>query len=204
MLIGDGCLKVKPGPYYEYVICHSIKQKEYIEYKLNLFHSILGGKKPKLHYYKGKLGESLRFSRCHKYFRLLHRRLYSKNGKKYITDKVLNRLTPHAIAIWYMDDGGLKKNKHMGRVTSSSMHLFTYCSKEEAVRIVQYFNEKWGISPKALKYYKKDQWNIVFNTSESRKLDELLKPYIIPSMLYKLPSSHVPRVPNTLRGDDIV
>lgn len=216
MLLGDGCLKPKPHVlkdgkktnYYEFVVCHSTKQKEYFEYKLDLFHSIMGGKKPKISFYKGKLGESLRFSRCHKMFRFFHKKLYSNNGKKVFIREVLNTLTPEAIALWYMDDGGIIRNYNtQGGVSSFTMRLFTYCSFEEALTISNYFHEVYDILPKILKYGKKDQYNVVFNTKQGLKLASLLSPYVVGSMQYKLPSYDT-RVLDTLtskvEGEDIV
>ncbi len=69
MLLGDGCLKTKihhnkdgsVSTYYEYVLAHSYKQKEYLERKLDIFHSLIGGKRPKIIYEKRT--NSYRFSR---------------------------------------------------------------------------------------------------------------------------------------------
>lgn len=217
MLLGDGCLKTKnhtlkdgtKSTYYEYVICHSIKQQEYLEYKRNLFHSIMGGKLPKISFEDIILGnkkhQSCRFSRCNKYFRIIHKRLYSKNNKKYFTRKVLDYLTPQAIALWYMDDGGLKKSKRPdGSISSCQTMLFTYFSEKEADVVLQYFSERWNIIGKKYLYTKNQTWYLGFNTTEGRKFEQLVQPYIIPSMYYKLPNSYNPRVLDTITGDDIV
>lgn len=212
MLIGDGCLKFKRhtkqngevSTYYEYVIAHSEKQREYIEHKLNIFHSIMGGKRPKVHTedvkLKGydKVHNTCRFSRCHKSFKVLHKYLYSRNNKKYITERVLSYLTPQSIAIWYMDDGCLSKSKDKtGKVYSIQCRLYTYFSEEEADIVLKYFQDTWGISPTKSYYKKNDRWNIRFPVIESYKLEDLIHKYVIPSMQYKLPSNFVPRVLDT-------
>jgi len=219
MLLGDGCLKRKhhtqldgtPSVYYEYVVCHSIKQEEYCQYKLNLFHSIMGGKKPKMHYEKPKVKgveyESCRFSRCHKSFRILHKYLYSNDNKKYFTDRILNYLTPQAIALRYMDDGGCKKTKRPdGSVSSVILGLYTYCTETEVDKIIHYFEKTWGITAKKSFYAKNKSWNIMFNTKEAKKFESLINEYVIPSMRYKLPSYYNPRVPDSVEydTDDIV
>lgn len=205
MLLGDGCLKTKThiqkngteSKYYEYVIAHCAKQKDYLEYKRDLFHSIMGGKSPNIIYEKRT--NSYRWSRCHKLFRLFHKTLYSNNNKKYFTDKVFRYLTPHSIAIWYMDDGGLSN-----RVSSAEMRLYTYFSEEEADKAMKYFNDIWGIKVKKRKYTNTDQFNLIFNTTEGRKFEELISKYIIPSMKYKLPSYNITRALDTQKSDDIV
>lgn len=209
MLLGDGCLKLKrhtckdgtKSTYYEYVICHSIKQKSYIEHKLELFHSIMGGKKPSLYYETTNLGfQAVRFSRCHKDFRLLHRKLYCNNQKKFFTREVLDYLNPQAIALWYMDDGTLSKaHRPDGSISSVEMRLCTYFSEEEADVTIKYFDEVWGLRAKKRRYSGKNQWLIVFNTTESKQFELLIRPYIIPDMMYKLPSNWVTRVPDTLQ-----
>jgi len=210
MLLGDGCLKTKKhkdSVYYEYVICHSTKQEAYLTYKRDLFHSIMGGKLPKIH--KEQIAdkyESVRFSRCHKMFRLFHRTLYSKNDKKYFSDKVFRYLTPQAIALWYMDDGGISKSMWNGKISSVEMRLYTYFSEEEADRAISYFKDKFDISVKKRHYMKRDQWNLVFNSKESIKFESLIKDYIIPEMQYKLPSTYFTRALDATinSSDDIV
>lgn len=212
MLLGDGCLKTKThkkqngdvSVYYEFVIAHSSKQKEYLEYKRNLFHKLMGGKLPKLNYESRT--DSFRFSRAHKIFRLFHRILYSNNNKKYFTDKVFRYLTPQSIAIWYMDDGGLSKNKNNGKITSCEMRLYTYFSKEEANRAIKYFKTVYDINVKKRHYMNRNQYNLIFNTKESFKLEVLISDFIIDSMKYKLPSYNITRAPDSLnnKDDDIV
>jgi recombination protein RecA len=212
MLLGDGCLKTKAykdSTYYEYVICHSTKQQAYLEYKLNLFHSLVGGKKPNISYENTKLGNSCRFSRCHKDFRFLHKALYSKNNKKFITRQVLDWLNEQSLAIWYMDDGGLKPSFRVdGTISSCQMTLATYCSEDQADIIITWFKDKYQIYVKKLFHKKSQSYYLSFNTTEGRKFESLISPYIIPSMEYKLPSKRITRVPDTLletsKGDDIV
>lgn len=206
MLLGDGCLKTKThtkkdgstSHYYEYVLCHSEKQKEYLSYKLDLFHSVVGGKKPTIHFEESRLGKSCRFSRCHRAFRLYHKRLYSRDNKKFITRQVLDWLTPQAIAIWYMDDGGVAPSYRAdGTISSCVMRLATYCSLEQADIIVSWFRDVWDILPKKHLHKKSNSWYLSFNTTEGKKFEALIKPYIIQSMEYKLPSNRIARVPDT-------
>lgn len=224
MLIGDGCLKLKRHikkdgqltTYYEYVISHSVKQRDYLEHKLNVFHSIMGGKKPRVHQEEHRLKGydaihyTCRFSRCHKSFKLLHKYLYSNNNSKLITPRVLSYLDAQAIAIWYMDDGCLSKSKNKdGKVISVQSRLYTYFSEVEADTVIKYFNDVWSIYPTKSFYKKNSRWNIRFPVEESYKLEKVIAPYVIPSMYYKLPSNFIPRVLDTLpdsksKGDDIV
>lgn len=212
MIWGDGSLKLKAKDYVEFVVGHTDKQRAYIEHKLEIFHSMLGGKKPKLNERSftlaGKEHTELRFSKQHPYFRYLHRKCYSKDCKQWYTRQALDYLTPQGIAYWYQDDGGISKNKNKvtKRITSCEMRIATYCTEEEINTIITYFLDVWGIQSKK-RYHKVSQkYYLAFNTKESRKLEALIQPYIVPSMEYKLPSSYVPRAQTSPlnRVNDIV
>jgi recombination protein RecA len=69
------------------------------------------------------------------------------NGKKVVTQDILNVLTPEAIAVWYCDDGSLYANKkrylcHLTLATNS----FTDSERE---LIKEYFNSNYGLNFKS-------------------------------------------------------
>lgn len=220
MIWGDGCIKHKEhvckdgsvSHYYEFVVGHSSKQKDYIEYKRNLFHSLFGGKLPKINsrkfFLNGQEMEELRFSRQHNYFSVLYHWMYPY-GKKTYTRRILDYMNAAGVAFWYMDDGGVKKSKRPdGSVSSCSMSIATYCPEEQADVVVTYFKEVWNLIARKHLHKKTGLWYITFNTAESKKLEEIIRPYVCDSMLYKLPSNWITRVQSTLtdkaEGDDIV
>lgn len=198
MCYGDGYLNVrkdkKGGWKSDMVIVHSIKQLEYLQYKHELIHKIFGGNAhitifDHLLPSTGKFYRMCRSSKSNPYFRRLKHAVY-KDGKKKFTRNTLNLLTPQGIAIWYMDDGHAGRNiTGMNKVTSVYSTISTYCSEEEAQTICDYFNEKWGIEFR-IGYEKAKKSHIVrLNTQMTRRFVKLIKPYIIPSMEYKI--SHV-------------
>lgn len=203
MLWGDGCLKLKKhtkidgsiSNYTEFVIGHSSKQEEYIKCKRDKFHSIMGGKIPKIHsrnfYLGSQLHTELRFSRQHKYFNILHRWMYP-NGKKQYTRFLLDMMNEEGLAYWYQDDGCLDKKKRKdGTISSVEMRIYTYCSEKEADIIIEYLKDTYNIVARKRKYRKKEQYNIVMNTLNAKKFELLIKDYVVPSMMYKLPSKWV-------------
>lgn len=198
MILGDGCLKLKTNNYVELCIQHSLKQIDYLEYKANKLHSFFGGKELKISRSKhtltnGKTYTGYRISKQHNYFKTLHRLIYSNNLKKYYSARILEYLDAEGIAYWYMDDGGISKNKNNGRITSIECRLYTYCSEAEADTIITYFKKNYSIIGKKRLYKLNDSWIIVFNTKEAKKLESLIENFIIPSMQYKLPSYYLPR-----------
>ena len=99
LVIGDGTLRKPNRGSVQLEIGHSIKQKEYIKYKSDLLHSILGGNKPNLHYRVSNMGtKTVRIFKTHRYFRVIRRWLY-KDNKKVISRNILDKLTPQALAI---------------------------------------------------------------------------------------------------------
>lgn len=201
MSIGDGSIglrKDRNNKIYtgHLQIIHSIDQYEYLEYKKKLLETIFGGKSCSIAEFKHSSGyngrPAFRIGKANKYLLQIHRWLYSNLGKKYYTREILDKLTPHAIALWYMDDGcGKKRKAKDGRVTSVQCHLSTYCSEEEADCIIQYFKETHNIEWRKRFHKRPKLWYLECNTEQSRKLEKLIEPYIIPSMKYKLPKTYI-------------
>jgi len=189
MILGDATLRVRKDTQYPNTwhnvlsIKHGEKQKEYIEYKANLIHSMFGGKPITVRPINNSGYPGYLIYKSHKYFRILYKRMY-KNGKKTFTSQVLNWLTPEGIAIWYMDDGSLCAKKRNGKIHAYDLYLNTYSTKEENEVIIQYFQDAYDIHFTLSK--NKGLYRIRCGTKEARKFIELVKPYIIPSMQYKI------------------
>lgn len=214
LTIGDGSIGVnKTGSPHPLGTCslqieHSEKQREYVEHKCNLLHSILGGKKPNIreniHRVKGKEHKSFAFSKGHKVFRLVRRALYT-NNRKVITRRVLDYLNPQAIALWYMDDGFYRRN---GRKTGRQLVINTYVSFEENEIIRKYFEETHSISFRQQYHKREDKFVIECTRRENiDRFIKLVEPFIISSMRYKIDISLHPNfvpvneLPNLARGE---
>jgi hypothetical protein len=198
--LGDGSLHKRKEGNCTLQFTHSEKQKDYAEYKAKKVNSLLGGKKNQVNWYTtrtpyGKITYG-KYGKSHKYCNQMRRVLYPY-GKKTYTRKVLDFLNPEGIAFWYMDDGGLsksfRKHKETGEITGCSceMRFSTYCTLEEIECIIEYFKEVWGIQGKQRYSKKHGTYYLAFGSKESKKLELLIKPYIIESMYYKLPSNWV-------------
>jgi hypothetical protein len=204
MCIGDGSLEKTSNLAVRLKIEHSLKQQEYTEWKLNKLSSIVGGKRPIMAFTNriraGSQLHSCMFRKHHRYFRVLRKWLYPK-GEKTLTRNVLNKLTPEGLAIWFMDDGSTENT------SKNSFRIALCCdtTHEQCELIQQYFKEIYDI-----------QWNINKNnkgicrlrcsTIQARKLFDIISPYIITSMRYKLQVPyhlwHECRTP--AMGEDIV
>ena len=205
LLLGDGYIDDKGRIYIE----HGEKQKDYCIYKAKLLHSVCGGKDIKVHEYirnrsilkdKKQFKESTfttySFKKQSQSFIQIRQILYNSDRKKYISEEILQYLTPEVIALWWMDDGCLTKKytyqnnekKHCGYM----LRLCTYLPKEQNEIIQKFFEDqyqmKWNVV-KADGAKDDTQWMLRCGTIEGRKFLNIIREYIIknvPSLSYKV------------------
>lgn len=196
LIIGDGHIFQRSSNTAALIIVHTQKQADYCIHKMDRIKQLLkveyniydmtGYDKRSGNYYPTKRG----VTRDLRYFKKIKDLLYP-NNKKTITKKILSYLTPEGLAYWYMDDGCLSiyKSNHGGirRYSFLSTQCFSY---EEHLILQQYFEEKWDIESKINKCGKNkkniQRYRLVFNVKNTKKLFEIINPYIIPSMNYKI------------------
>lgn len=188
LLIGGGTISNN----YVFKLSHSILQKEYLEWKINL----LDKYKIKNNGLKGYVstcgyneGKGVIYSQLSVIptIKALRRSIYIP--KKTITRKLLNWLTPQEVAIWYMDDGCINVNTSSQR--SSIQHtikIATCVDFETAQIIIDYFKEVWNVKFRPFK-----EGSGTFSIASSCEEDcenfiKIVKPYIlqVPSLLYKI------------------
>lgn len=185
LVLGDGHLNTNSGVALE--IEHGAKQKFYLDYKNKLLASLLNCKECK-EYHRVK-ANTYKISKGHRYFRILHKWLY-KGKEKHFSKKILSYLTPEAIALWWMDDGthSVECQHTKGVVSSHKFALYTFTNEEDTQNIIDFFKEKYDIKFYPIKRVLKNEirYYLQCRTKEGRKLSNLLRPYIIPGMEYKI------------------
>ena len=187
MLLGDGTISNN----YVFKLSHGYKQKEYLEWKINLLNEY-GIKNNGLKEYvstKGyNTGDIVYYSQLSviPFIKLLRRIIY-KPKKNYSNRKILNRLNALGVAIWYMDDGHINIRKTNDKIHGFYIKIATCLSKENNQIIIDYFKEVWNISFYQFKEGK-DTYSLCCGTQEGIKFIEIVKPYIesCPSMIYKI------------------
>lgn len=156
---------------------HCIKQKELAEFKqqyLNRFTNQVRIVK--------KYDKRLKVPNYEQYYcyikastalNAIYDKIYN-NNTKYINKELLYKLDGLGIAIWYMDDGS--KPKYGGYL------LCTMNFSNSDLNIIQeFFKQKFDINTTV----RKDK-SLYIKANSKEKFKELIKPYIIPSMMYKL------------------
>jgi hypothetical protein len=185
MAIGDGYLDhLNKKENSSLVVRHSSHQEEYSKWKYQLdnlfwryeprvYQNSINGKKFSGFKLQSKNSSDLG---------VLRTQLYP-NNKKYISRDILEILDPQGLAIWYMDDGCVDRP-----LDKNSMGILnTYCNSPDAQEelIIQlYFKEKWNIRCNINKGH--GRYRIRFPHEEFCKFVEIIKPYIIPSLNYKI------------------
>lgn len=108
--------------------------------------------------------------------------MFYKTGEKRLPlyDVIYQRLTPIALAYWFMDDGGIDGANPRGCV------FYTYkFSFEEVERLVDIFFLKYQLQAKSRMH--KDKKIIVISAKSCETFNALVFDFIIPSMYYKVP-----------------
>lgn len=199
MVLGDAYVNVrhrlKDGKYHyesaEMRIVHSLVQIDYCRHKCDLVNQWLDRHSTMRVISNGPGGQykAAAFSVSHPYFRQVKQWCYP-GGKKTFSMHLLDMLTPHGLALWYMDDGSAGRNLNKdGWTTSVSTSLATFCSEPEARLIAEWFDKvyaiRWNVrckktSPPESAFY------LQTNTEGSKEFAALIRMFVIPSMLYKL------------------
>lgn len=189
MLLGDGTISNN----YVFKIAHAESQKDYLEWKIKQLNNC-GIRNNGIKSYIKTKGYTIDVPVYYTQLNIIPfikvlRRIFYK-GKKIIGNrKLLNRLSPKEIAIWYMDDGHINIRKDKGRPCGFYIKISLCEPKEEVQTIIDYFKEVWDI-----KFYmfhegkKEDSYSLCCGTKEGLKFIKLVKPYVseVPSMIHKI------------------
>lgn len=187
MLLGDGTISNNNV----FKLSHGYKQKEYLEWKINLLneHGIKNNGLKEYVSTKGyNMGDVVYYTQLSiiPFVKLLRRIIY-KPKKTYANRKILNRLNALGVAIWYMDDGHINIRKTNDKIHGFYVKIATCLSKENNQIIIDYFKEVWNVSFYQFKEGK-ETYSLCCGTQEGIKFIEIVKPYIesCPSMIYKI------------------
>jgi hypothetical protein len=119
----------------------------------------------------------------HNEFRFYYN-LFYENCKKIIRPEIVNYLSPLALSVWFCDDGSINKKVNMRFATDGF-------SKEENEILQEALRLNFNIRCKVCEYTRnnKKYYFLSLNKENSNKLTEIIKPYVLDSLKYKLISS---------------
>lgn len=189
MLLGDGTISNN----YVFKIAHAEQQRDYLEWKIKQLNNC-GIRNNGIKSYIKTTGYNINVPVYYTQLNIIPfikvlRRVCYKHKKIIGNRKLLNRLSPKEIAIWYMDDGHINIRKNKGKPCGFYIKLSTCEPKEEVQVIIDYFKEIWNINFYMFHEGKKeDSYSLCCGTREGLKFIQLVKPYVsqVPSMIHKI------------------
>lgn len=193
-LLGDAHLSTKTkGRTWSYQAKHSIKQEAYLLHKYEVLKTLCKSPPRKVEtMMRGKTHHLYAFSTltqtCLRFYGNLFY-TYTSSSDSMIKDVPLNIakfLTPRAIAYWYMDDGTLKwKGKSNGMVICTESF-----SEHGVYRLQNALKVNNGIDTTLIRRKNHDRlflgYRLYINEKNSGVFRELIKPFLIPSLYYKV------------------
>jgi hypothetical protein len=182
-LLGDATIpKQKNNTLYNIKFEQKAANKEYVDHLYGIFKPWVGTE-PKIREIRGggaKDRQSIWFRTYrHSAFTFYYNEFY-RDGKKVVPKLVHRYLTPRSLAYWFMDDGGRAKSEY--RLSS---HAFSHSDNEMLkLALIQL-----GLTGTNLR---KDGSHVYLAilTGSCRKFEELVQPFILPCMKYKLISKY--------------
>lgn len=175
-LLGDGCL-AKHGHYHRLHVKHAIAHAELAELKYRVFEDFITMSP---HVFdqrlRGKGYPCVQFAtRTHPVFSLWHARFYDGRTKVVPRD-VASLLTPLSLAIWLMDDGG---------ADYAGLTFQTHSFVLGEVRLLRTaLQVRFGLETS--EQFNKGKTVIYVPAAGMSRLRELVMPFVVPSLLYKL------------------
>ncbi len=159
---------------------HSLKQRDYAKWKSDLLKqfgiSEFRETKRKI---KNHFINAIDFStHTHQVFNY-YRSLFYKYGRKTITENILNQLNPQSLAIWICDDGSYDNRQGYIVLCTNSFSL------EEHKFMKEFFNTKFDLDP-TIGFRDSKYYYLRFKQEDSKRLIEIIKPFIPKCMLYKI------------------
>lgn len=198
-VLGDGYLN-KRGSNVRLQLVHGPAQEHYIKWKAEKLSNLLTPRGVVYVTYNDKYranGKVTRwnfYTKSHEYLVFLHNLMYSNNGKKFINKEILSRLTPLALYVWLADDGSLYKVKSRPTKDKEQFYNSAYfrictCSKDGILEdeVIQALKILFNIDAKKriLQYNPHKLYCVFLNLENTKKLLEIVKPYVSGNMDYK-------------------
>ena len=172
-LLGDGYLRiVKDRKNALLEVNHSLIQKEYVDWKYEKLKSLCLSAPKQRNGNGGRMAYRFNTRQYEELTCLFN--LFYQNGKKVIPAAL--ELDPIMLAVWYMDDGS--------KCRESDVYLNTQQFRDQDQLICVKALSKLGIESSLNR--DKQYWRIRIKKSSLPKFFAYIRPYVIPSMRYKL------------------
>lgn len=183
-LLGDAHLESYYRPEIARLkIEHSYSQKEYVDWLYDEFKNwTRTPPKQRLKKGFGKIYRSYSFTTLSHAELANFRNLFYSNGRKIVPIKFLEKnLDRIVLAVWFMDDGSIKSKQCNGRFLNTQSF-----SEREVKELQKLLKNKFLLDSSTRP--DKNGFQIYILGKSSKRLRDLIGPYVVPSMSYKLPN----------------
>jgi len=187
-LLGDGTMWIgKGGINANFKVEHGLKQKELVFWKYEkLKNFVFTEPKISFRYWEDRTKypkswwfRTIKHPDLTKIYKLFYTGDGYKTGHKIVpnNDFLEKYLNPEALAVWIMDDGSFN---------NKVIDISTYCfSLEDIKRLQKFLESRFLIKPNF--YRDRDKgYRIYFNRESTHNLIQIINPYFIKSMRYKI------------------
>lgn len=185
-LLGDGTMRMGKGAINaNFKVEQGLVQKDYVFWKYEILKSLVFTE-PKISYRYNPEKErypkswwfrTIRHPLLTQIYDMFYIRDGYKTGRKIIPKNIMDLLDPLGLAVWIMDDGSYNKGV---------IDISTYSFLLPEIKLLQeILKKKFNVE---IRYFKdRDKgYRMYCNMKETKKLIQTIKPYIIPSMVYKI------------------
>jgi recombination protein RecA len=186
-LMGDGNLSpnLRGRNGVRFRLGHGPKQADYLDWKVSLFANIECSRRT------SATGATFADFTPLAELNELRQAVYFGDGKKHLSEEYLKALTPLALAIWYMDDGGFTvRSKGLQERTQGGSGRVEFCVDAMSIgtrdRMVDYLRDTHKLDVKIVARGARQQQYIQFSTASSAAFQAIVAPWVHPSMEYKL------------------
>ena len=190
ILLGDACLETQnAGRSYRLKIEQGIRHADYVQHLYSVLRDwVLSPPRPKQGQTRGVMTLNLAFQTVSHAELSSYGELFYRDRRKIVPDIIGELLTARGLAYWYMDDGSMKSSESKGVLFNT--HAF---ESEDIDRLIEVLR-KFDLA--ARKRRQSDGIQIYISGVSHERFVELVDPYVIEAMRYKVPQprrTHLPK-----------
>jgi hypothetical protein len=192
VLLGDACLESQNGGRtFRLKIEQSAQHEAYVRHLYALFGPWVLSP-PRFKRCKASNGAtsmSWAFSTVSHVALCFHANQFYEEQGKHVPELIHRWLTPRGLAYWYMDDGSMKSEQSKGVIFNTQGF-----QRPDVERLIATLQTQFALSAKLR--HQKDGWQIYLSGTRFERFLELVEPWILAEMRYKLPAArrtHLPK-----------
>lgn len=182
LILGEAHLEAqKNGRTYMVRFEHSARHRAYVQHLYDLFRNwVLQPPRERVRQNPRGTSHTVFFSTVsHGAFRFYAHQFYRDSRKR--VPKIIGRLlTARGLAYWYMDDGSIRSHQSQGVIFNTRDF-----DRTDVKVLIEVLRLKFGLD--AWLGRQPDGWQIYVSGRSYERFVELVGPYVIPEMRYKIP-----------------